>query len=186
MPRNQAAAVETPDEPQATSKVRGRTQPTRSHRKTVDTREQRVGQDKPRAMKSTGPARQSLEPAHVEAVDEMPTKDHLDALRFMEEELVVMVHDSTNPVDEPFPEVWNDGIVQRFQRGKEQTVKRKYIEVLARAKKTVFSQENYKDAQGIDSIRQVPHTALRYPFSVIQDPSGDKGRAWLKKVLAEA
>lgn len=157
--------------------------PVRSRRRDVDTREQVVGQDRPRTLKSTGPAREALEPAHIEPVEHPVSREKLEALAFNEEVLTVLVHDSTNPTDEPVPEVWNDGRCQRFLRGKEMQVKRKYVEVLARSKKTIYTQEELPNRGG---YRNVPHTALRYPFSVLHDPSGDRGKAWLQAILAQA
>ena len=179
MPRSTAAQQK--EKPEEIKQVL----PVRSRRRDVDTSEQKVGQDKTRAMRSRGPAKQALEPSIVQPVERVVSREKLEALAFMEEELTVMVHDSTNPLDEPFPEVWNDGKCQRFQRGKEQKVKRKYVEVLARAKKTAFSNEKYKDANGDDAYRYPSHTALRYPFAVLHDPSGDRGKAWLQSVLSE-
>jgi hypothetical protein len=147
--------------------------------------DEHVQQEKTRTMKSRGPARESLDPPIVQQVDGPVSKDKLEALRFNEEVLTVMVHDTTNPSEEPIPEVWNDGIVQRFIRGREQQVKRKYVEILARAKRTTRGNEKYKDLNGDDAYRYPAHTALRYPFSVINDPN-PKGRDWLRGILAQA
>lgn len=187
MPRNQAAqkpAAAPRPAPVKDAQVKKVT-PVRSQRHAVESSEQRVGQDHPRAMRSRGPARQSLEPARIEVVDRVVSQDKLDALAFNEEVLTILVHDSTNPIDDPIPEVWNDGVPQRFERNVEMQVKRKYVEVLARAKKTTFSQEKRKDGNGDDTYVQIPHSALKYPFVVVNDPN-PKGRAWLKGILAEA
>ncbi len=154
-------------------------------RKALETQEQQVGQDHPRVMKSTGPAKESLEPARIQRVGRAVSSEKLEALKFGEDVLTVMVHDSTNPIDDPIPEVWNDGKPQRFERGKEMQVKRKYVEVLARAKKTTYTQKKIKDGNGDDTYVQVPHTALKYPFAVLHDPS-PRGRDWLKNILQEA
>lgn len=154
-------------------------------RKHFETEEQKVGQDKPRVMKSTGPAKQSLEAASIEVVDKPVDKVWADQMAFNEEVIKVLVHESTDKNAEAIVEVFNGGIPQRFLRGQEQDVKRKFVEVLARAKMTTFTQEKYKDGDGVDSVKQVPHTALRYPFSVVNDPN-PRGKDWLKAVLAEA
>jgi hypothetical protein len=145
---------------------------------------QQIGQDRPRVMKTTGPAKDSLEPSVIEAVPNPLTKNKADILKFMEDVLTVQVHDSTDPNDDPYPCVWNGGISQYFIRGKEQQVKRKFVEVLARAKRTTYTQELFKDGAGNDTYRQIPHTAPRWPFSVLVDPH-PRGRDWLKQVLAE-
>lgn len=171
--------------PRAQAAKQARNHPVRSRRGDVNSDDHKIGQDRPRAMKSTGPAKDSLEPALIEPVTGPVSKQKLDNLMFMEDMVEVMVHDSTNPQDEPMPCVWNGGVPQRFQRGKAQTVKRKFVEQLARQKKTTYTQEKTKDANGDDTYVQIPHTALLYPFSVLSDPSPN-GRAWLQKVLAEA
>lgn len=150
----------------------------------LETEEQTVGQDRPRTMKSTGPAKKSLEPATIEVVDKPLDTEKADMLRFMEEELIVVVHQTTDPAEAPMPQIINDGRSQFFIRGEEQKVKRKFVEVLARAKRTTYTQVKTKDAEGNEFYKNIPHTALRYPFAVIQDPN-PRGRDWLKAILAE-
>ncbi len=103
-------------------------------------------------------------------------------LAFMEEVVEVMVHESTDPNAEPIVHVAVNGMNQFFPRGEAVACKRKYLEVLARAKETSISTQTVNtDRDVINRINQ--HTALRYPFSVIRD-SNPKGAAWLKSVLA--
>lgn len=166
----------------AANKVR-RVQPVRSTRQFVEA-EDHVREEGPRKMKSTGPARQSLEPRLVEPVEHPVSNDKLAILAFMEELVTVHVHDTTDPTAVPVPPVWNDGRSQYFIRGHDQVVKRKFIEVLARCKRTVYSQEKYVDGNGDEGYKQLPHSALLYPFSVVEDTQ--KGRDWLKRILAEA
>lgn len=177
MPRTQAGAA-----PKADAK----NNPRRSTRKDFEAGADKVGQDQTRHMKSTGPAKKALESRHIEPVDRPVSKDKLESLRFMEDELEIVVADTTDPTAERIVEVWNDGVPQRFERNLKQKVKRKYVEVLARAKVTRHSNEKYKDGEGHDAYRYPSHTALRYPFTVIYDPAGDKGRTWLESVLREA
>src|SRR3990167_3589588 len=160
--------------------------PVRKPRQYFETEEHKVGQDSVRRMKSRGPAREALEPTIVEPVDRPVSKEKLAMLAFMEEELTVMVHESTNPFDDPFPKIQNGGDrnTQYFIRGEKQKVKRKYVEVLARAKKTTRGNEKYKDGNGDDAYRYPSHTALMYPFVVIEDPN-PRGRAWLEAILQE-
>jgi hypothetical protein len=157
----------------------------RTARRPLEAAEMQIGQDKPRDQKSTGPAKKSLEPAHVEPVEGPVSSKKLENLKFAEDVLTVMVHETTNPEDHPSPEVWNDGRMVIFPRGVEIQVKRKFVEVLARSKKRTFSQQKIVDVNGIESYRNIPHTALTYPFTIVHDPSPN-GRAWLKKILAEA
>lgn len=143
-----------------------------------------VGQDNPRVMKSTGPAEESLEPQEIEVVPGPINKDKADMLAFMEEPLEIFVHESTDPNAEPIVYVGVNGRTQYFVRGQVQTVKRKFVEKLARCKVTRYSQQYIKDGNGADAIKNIPHTSLAYPFSVVHDPN-PRGAAWLRKVLAE-
>ena len=141
--------------------------------------DEHVGKTNTRDLPAQGKAR--LESADLVVAEQPVSKEKLDALKFNEDVLTILVHDTTNPADEPIVEVWNDGTPQRFQRGKEQQVKRKYVEVLARAKNTTYTQRKLPDNAGYQNI---PHTALRYPFSVVSDPN-PRGAAWLKALLAQ-
>jgi len=154
----------------------------------LDANQSRLPQGNTREMKSTGEARDSLDPnIHVEvetAFQMVGSPEKAAMLAFMEMELDVYLHDSTNPVDIPIPCFINDGRTQYFIRGQKQTVKRKFVEILGRCKKTVFTNEMYKDAAGADAYRYNPHTALMYPFSVTGDPH-PRGQDWLNGVLSE-
>lgn len=181
MPRAAQAAPEE-QKAQPIRKVR----PVRSTRQFTEAAEQPIAQAPTRAMRSRGPARQALDaPTAVQAVERPVSKEKLELLAFNEEVIKILVHDSTNPTDEQLVEVWNDGVPQRFQRGVEQDVKRKYVEVLARCKRTTRANEKFKDGNGDDAYRYPGHTALRYPFSVIHDPN-PRGRDWLRVLLSEA
>lgn len=153
-----------------------------------DAHDQTIAQNATREMKSTGDARESLdkaiheEPENVFQVVGDPSKAAM--LAFMEQELEVMVHDTNNVADIPIPCFINDGRTQYFIRGKAQTVKRKFVEILARCKTTTFSNEMYQDAAGADAYRYPSHTALMFPFSVRYDPH-PRGQDWLRAVLNE-
>lgn len=137
----------------------------------------------PRTMKSTGPARQSLEPAVIEPVDAYVDPEKLKNLAFMEEEVTVLVHASDEPTAPRFVEVWNDGRKEVFQRGEAKTVKRKFVEVLRHMVVTKYRQEKVKDAQGIEGYRYVPYSAPAYPFVVENDTP--EGQAWLKRMTRQ-
>lgn len=180
-----------PDSPQVAASTdepptirRQRVASTRSTRNFIESGDHTIGQDTPRIMKSRGPASESLERIQSQPVDRA-TDEKFRALQFMEDVLLVRVHESTNPTDEPLPAVWNDGVSQYFIRGQEQHVKRKFVEVLARLKKTAFSQIKRVNGVGDEEYAQIPHTSLLYPFAVIEDPS-PRGSAWLRSVMQEA
>jgi hypothetical protein len=70
-------------------------------------------------------------------------------------------------------------------RGQAQEVKRKYLEILARAKRTVISTPETTDNSGsrTNAIRQA--TTMKYPFQLVYD-ANPRGPAWLKGIMQEA
>ena len=119
----------------------------------------------------------------VEPVSAQNLSDKTAQLAFLEERLDVLVHESADPNAEAVVETWVNGIAQRFLRGQVQTVRRKYVEVLARAKNTGIKTKEVLDYNGDKTTAIVKHTALKYPFSVVRD-ANPKGAAWLKQVMS--
>jgi hypothetical protein len=70
---------------------------------------------------------------------------------------------------------------QPIIRGRQQKVKRKYVEALARCRVTKYEQQ-VMDPMRPENIQMVERTALSYPFAVIEDPHPN-GRAWLESIL---
>lgn len=105
-------------------------------------------------------------------------------LAFMEEKIDVMVHETTDPNAEQIVETWVNGIAQRFIRGQVQTVKRKYVNVLATAKNTSIATKDAKDYNGDNTTVIQKHTALKYPFSIVRDEN-PRGPQWLKAALSQ-
>ena len=100
------------------------------------------------------------------------------------EPVTVMVMESTDDNADQIVSVWVNGRVQNFIRGNPQTVRRCYVERLARAKKTVYSQ-TLDERQGESAFNAMrARYGLRYPFSVIEDKNPN-GAAWLRGILAE-
>lgn len=119
----------------------------------------------------------------VEPVSAYGSGDKVAKLAFMEEHVDVIVHESADPNAEPIVETWCNGIAQRFVRGQVQTVRRKYVEILARAKNTGITTKADVDRSGNANTTISKHTALKYPFSVMRDDN-PKGAVWLKQVMA--
>jgi hypothetical protein len=150
--------------------------------------EQTIGQDNPRIMKSTGPAAESLEPSLIEPVDrplDAMDPEKMAMLQFMEDSITVHIHSTTNKEDEQIFEFFNNGRREVFRRNEQKTVKRYFVDMLARAKTTTYTQDTITDSTGVKQIKNIPSTGLRYPFSVVNDPH-PLGRDWLRSVLAEA
>jgi hypothetical protein len=146
---------------------------------------QEVEQDLTRELKPRGPAAESLDPPLIEPVKVL-NWDKIKLLKFMEETMTIIVHDTTNETDDPIPHVTVNSVNQYFIRGTKMNVKRKFVQILARAKRTSFGNEKYTNAVGDESYRYPAHTAPEIQFSVIHDPSGSYGLAWLDGIRAEA
>lgn len=150
--------------------------------KEVNAAEQPIGQAKELIIPSSGEIIRNDQ--ELEVADVRVTNGDLDAMKFMEEPVEVMVHESTDQnADNPVHVACN-GINQYFWRGQAQVVKRKYVEILARAKQTAMATREIRNYDGELSTQVTKSTALRYPFSIISD-SNPKGSVWLKAVLAE-
>lgn len=109
--------------------------------------------------------------------------DYAAALAFNEELVDVVVHESTEPNASPLVDTYVNGVPQRFIRGQTQRVKRKFVEVLARAKQTgIKTVVDMSNGEPVNRIHR--HTGLRYPFSVQHDPNPN-GAAWLRNILAQ-
>ncbi len=151
-------------------------------RKFIDAADHQVGQDRPRKMKSTGPAKDALEPKLVEPVERI-NQSKLDQLALNEEFINVVLHDTTDKQANSLPDLEINGKRQFFIRGKTQAVRWKYVELLARCKETTFTQDKYQDANGTEGYKQIPHTATKYTFSLVDAPQKFQDR--LKVILAE-
>lgn len=123
--------------------------------------------------------------AGIDVVDKPMPKEAFEMEAFMNDMVTIIVN-PPHEADEPMlVQVAVNGVNQFIPRGEPIAVKRKYVEVLARAKRTDFAQnlDERLGEQGFNQVRTMH--SLRYPFSMISDPN-PKGGAWLTGVLAEA
>jgi len=152
----------------------------------IDTREIKVGQDKDLILPTSGSiSKEVQELREIEIVDKPLESNFTSALAFMEEPVDIVVSEDTNPNAENPVQVSVNGVNQFFMRGQVQTVKRKFVEVLARAKRTAITTPEVNDANGARTMRISQNSSLRYPFQVMHDPN-PKGMPWLRGVLSEA
>lgn len=144
-----------------------------------------------RVQEGTGPAEKSLSPDTTEAGQRVEVKSSIDKewvanMAFMKEPITIRVDEGTDENAEKFVEVWNNGDYQKFERGKEVTCERRFVETLMRAKPTKYSQKAVLDDLGkVGAYQEIPHRALRYHFQVVRDDN-PLGKVWLKAVLAQA
>ena len=75
-----------------------------------------------------------------------------------------------------------NGKTQVVVAGRKQTVRRMYLEVLARMWESAYEQKQH--AIELDRYEMLETPALVYPFEVLND-ANPKGAAWLEHILAE-
>lgn len=154
--------------------------------KQVDTAQEFSTQEKSVILPATGSIVEAVEDLKdIQIADKPLADDYADALAFMEEKLLVVLNEESDPNAENPVQVACNGINQFFIRGQAQEVKRKYVEILARAKRTTITTPEVTDATGARTHMIKQATSLRYPFQVLQDPN-PKGPAWLRAVLSES
>lgn len=122
--------------------------------------------------------------AGIDVVDKPMPKEAFAMEAFMNEPVTVIINPSQDPDDPKLVQVGVNGVNQFMPRGEPITVKRKYVEVLARAKRTDFQQTlDERLGEAMNHLRSMH--SLRFPFSVLEDRNPNGG-AWLMGVLAEA
>lgn len=144
--------------------------------RTIDTEEVGVAQMRAKTL----PEISDHQPEDI-VVENATTTSALDLEAFMHELVKVRVHGSPEEGALPVVSVIVNGTIQPVPRDAEVTVKRKYVEALARAKATSYKQvTNPVDPS---DIRMVPTTVLSYPFTVLEDT--ERGKNWLRNLLAQ-
>ena len=132
----------------------------------------------------------------IEPVQGFNTKKYLDDLAFMEEPVTIRLERSSEKnAPKTVPAAVNGKGCEVFLNGKwlemtyipmgqPVTIKRKYVEVLARAKPdsvttNVIERDNEDPQNVVDRV-----TTSKHPFSVIHDAS-PRGADWLTKIMLE-
>jgi len=154
-------------------------------KKIFDSNEVKIGQDQLHEVPATG----SIDPEdfrdQFEIVDGPKLADKAAALAFMEEKVVVRIHPTSERSREKIPCLSVNGVNQYIVRGRPQVIRRKFLEVLARAKEDNVETPFSRDNNGYDTYNIYKTQSLKYPFELIEDRNPN-GRAWLDKILSEA
>lgn len=103
---------------------------------------------------------------------------------FMDEKVLIRVLPSPDPAAEMIVDVYNNGTPQRFIRGTWVVCKRKFVEVLARAKPFSVSTPEYTDGNGDRATKIDKRFGLRYPFEMRD--TNPVGETWLNSIVGEA
>ena len=112
------------------------------------------------------------------------SNDYADNLAFGEERVTIRIERSIEPNAPQLLDFYVNGIPQWVPVGVPCTLKRKYVEVIARSQPYSVTAD-YEEHDGRDPVNRISRNATaRYPFSVIDDTP--RGRAWLTQVMREA
>ena len=151
-------------------------------RRSIDSTQFSLQPDRVIDLPESGPVGDVTERIEMQA-DTPRLGAKLDELEFMNELVDVRIIETGNPADEHVVELRNDGVPQFIIRGQWQRVKRKFVEVLARAKKDSIATPEFEDSTGARSTRILKTASLQYPFEMRdQNP---KGYPWLQGILSE-
>lgn len=154
--------------------------------KETNTQEQTIGQAQEFVMSATGEIDREDFRDQFQTVDTPVQSAHSQELIFMEEKVQVIIPKGANPrAEEQFIQVGSNGVNQFIERGVPQWVKRRFVEVLARAKKDDVQTAQIVNANGEKDTKIIKTPSLLHHFQVLQDPNPN-GPVWLQRVLAEA
>ena len=119
-------------------------------------------------------------------LESIVTEVDMDAVAkeaFMNDRLMIILASNGADDETPFVPVGVNGSFIYLPRDEAIEVKRKYVEVLARAKKTDYDQ-TLDMTLGESMNRLSQRHVLKYPFTVINDPN-QAGHQWLREILAQ-
>jgi hypothetical protein len=122
--------------------------------------------------------------SRLQDVDSPEFKAKEAMMAFNEEPVTVMIHETSERDAQQLFDVSVNNLTVVFKRGETKTVRRKFVEQLARAKPVHYENQEYQRINGDVGVNYVAHRGLRFPFSVIEDRN-PKGAAWIKAVLAQ-
>lgn len=152
----------------------------------IDTDSEQIGQEQTHIIPSTGDLDRDDFKSEFIAVDTPVQSEHFKEMMFMEEPVLLLIPTGSNPeAEEQYVDIGNNGVRQYVERGVPQWVKRKFVEVLARAKREKVSTPEFTDASGARATKIVRTPALIHGFQVMEDKNPN-GHAWLRRILAEA
>lgn len=103
--------------------------------------------------------------------------------RFMADVLTIHCHDAGGPEDPMFAEITVNGNYKLVVRGETADLPRSHVEVLARAKHIRVIQKKTVDKDGGMGYEEKAVLKHTYPFSVLHDPAGSRGAAWVRQLF---
>ena len=146
----------------------------------TDSRNYQVGQAPDITVNRQGELNTSTQ---FEPVDKPLNTDYLQELAFMEEEITVMVQESSDENAENPVIVGCNGVFKQFFRGQPTLAKRKFVDCLI-VKSGRVTTPKIRNGAGEDAFAIRQHSAHKFPFTIIEDRN-PKGREWVMRRLAE-
>lgn len=113
-------------------------------------------------------------------------KDDLDREVFMAQKLKIHLHEPQTEVEPKYCFVGVNGRQMWLERGREYEIPRAHVAVLAQAKTGRVKQTKMISPDGSQGYVETEVLMLSYPFTVLDDPAGQKGRVWLRDILSRA
>lgn len=115
---------------------------------------------------------------------ERDTRSAPEIEKFMQDELVIVIHKSTDKNAVPRVPVGVNGEVAWLPRDTKIRIPRKFVERLARSQEATFRTDDNPDPR-MDEGKIIRRTNGQvFPFQVLHDPS-PRGAAWLQRVTRE-
>lgn len=112
------------------------------------------------------------------------TRTSAEIEKFMQDELVIVIHKSTDKNAVPRVPVGVNGEVAWLPRDTKIRIPRKFVERLARSQEATFRTDDNPDPR-MDEGKIIRRTNGQvFPFQVLHDPS-PRGAAWLQRVTRE-
>lgn len=127
------------------------------------------------------------EPESIAAMTSPLEKKYADALQFGEDNIELMIQPSSEENAPTVIDVYVNGEAKYIPVGQRVTLKRKFVEVLLRAKPISVNTIHDSHTSGkawIDN-KLIRNARAKYPMSILHDPS-PKGEEWLRNVMYEA
>ena len=134
-------------------------------------------------------------------VEKMPDVEYAELLKFAEDQVTAIINQSTDPKAAKYvycaiggkgAEVWDEKSKRWLEFkyvpvNRRLTMKRKYLEVLARSRVDNFSTREVTTSPlaNHDGYELEATTVQSSPFTVIHDPAGERGHQWLSRVMSE-
>jgi hypothetical protein len=119
----------------------------------------------------------------IEPVDRPLNTDYMKELAFMNEEIDIIIAETTDENAENPVSVGVNGVFKLFFRGHLTRARRYFVDCLI-AKSSRVTTPKVKNGAGEDTFAIRQHQSHKYPFTVVRDPS-PRGAQWLRTRMAE-